>query len=122
VQDQGEIESEGNVIAAPFFGGSYECLLTGSAPDQALYDLAAAEGTAAAAAKGASGELAPPQLYVDGFDAEQIWLQLEMQSADALKRARRLIRKAGDVPRLVLPEMEEALDGGWPLLMASHYA
>ncbi len=52
------------------------------------------------------------ELYVDGFDVEQIWLQLETHSEGALKRARRLFKKAGDVPRLVLPEMEEALDGG----------
>lgn len=50
---------------------------------------------------------------MEGFDAEQIWLQLEMQSEGALKRARRLFKKAGEVPRLVLPEMEEALDGEW---------
>lgn len=87
--------------------------------------MAAAEAAAAAAAKsgarngasvGASVQTPPQQqqpqeLYVDGFDAEQIWLQLEMHSEGALKRARRLFKKAGDVPRLVLPEMEEALDG-----------
>ncbi|CAL8464926.1 g4461 [Coccomyxa elongata] len=76
---------------------------------KALYDLAAAEAAAASTGKGATGA-AGAQLYVEGFDAEQIWLQLEMQSEGALKRARRLFRKAGEVPRLVLPEMEEALD------------
>ncbi|BDA50529.1 probable U3 small nucleolar ribonucleoprotein protein MPP10 at C-terminar half [Coccomyxa sp. Obi] len=76
---------------------------------KALYDLAAAEAAAASTGKGATGA-AGPQLYVEGFDAEQIWLQLEMQSEGALKRARRLFKKAGEVPHLVLPEMEEALD------------
>ena len=80
------------------------------APVQALYDLAATETAAASTGKSTARPILP-QLYVEGFDAEQIWLQLEMQSEGALKRARRLFRKAGEVPRLVPPEMEEALDG-----------
>ncbi len=99
----------------PLLAVSCGCALTMRLVDQALYDLAATEAAGAAAAKGSAGGSALQQLYVEGFDAEQIWLQLEMQSAEALKRARRLLKKAGEVPRLVLPEMEEALDGGWTL-------
>jgi hypothetical protein len=88
---------------------------------QALYDLAVAQGSGSGDALAA---MLPQELYVEGFDAEQIWLQLEAQSGGALKRARRLLKKAGEEPQLMLPEMEEALDGessvayggvGWPL-------
>lgn len=69
----------------------------------------------------AAAEL-PEELYVDGFDAEQIWLQLEAHCGAALKRARRLLRKAGEEPSLMLPEMEEALDGALagPCVHPSH--
>ena len=113
-----------------------------------LYDLAAAS----MGPRGQSGAgAALPELYTEGFDAEQIWLQLDLQvgalwapcfssipqstvqlwdalpaglpccfteqqhaleqAGGALKRARKLMRRAGEVPSLVLPEMEEALDG-----------
>ena len=48
----------------------------------------------------------------DGFDAEQIWLQLELAAGPALKRARKLLKKAGEEPLLLTPETEEAIDGG----------
>ena len=49
---------------------------------------------------------------MDGFDAEQIWLQLEQASVPLLKRVRKLLRKAGSEPRLLLPNVEEDLEGG----------
>ena len=52
-----------------------------------------------------------PELYTEAMDAEQIWLQLDMQLGGALKRARRLMRKAGDVEQLINPDMEGALKG-----------
>ncbi len=52
-----------------------------------------------------------PELYTEGLDAEQIWLQLDMQLGGALKRARRLLRKAGDTEQLINPAMEAVLDG-----------
>ena len=58
-----------------------------------------------------SGEGALPELYTEGLDAEQIWLQLDMQLGGALKRARRLMRKAGEVEQLINPDMEDALKG-----------
>ena len=69
---------------------------------QALY------GIAMSVAK-SNGTL--PELYTENLDAEQIWLQLDMQLGGALKRARRLMRRAGDVERLINPEMEDALKG-----------
>ena len=58
-----------------------------------------------------TGESALPELYTEAMDAEQIWLQLDMQLGGALKRARRLMRKAGDVEQLINPDMEGALKG-----------
>lgn len=68
---------------------------------------------AAAAPVAARGGLPGPlpELYVEGFDAEQIWLQLEAASVPALKRAQRLLKKIGPAPRLLAPETEEAVDG-----------
>ncbi|PRW59087.1 U3 small nucleolar ribonucleo MPP10-like isoform X1 [Chlorella sorokiniana] len=85
---------------------------------KALYDYqaavdssaAAAGGAGAAAAAAAAGPGALPELYIDGFDAEQIWLQLELAAAPALKRARKLLRKVGQEPQLLTPETEEAID------------
>jgi hypothetical protein len=69
---------------------------------QALYGIAMAV---------AKSDGALPELYTENLDAEQIWLQLDMQLGEALKRARRLMRRAGDVERLINPEMEDALKG-----------
>ena len=52
-----------------------------------------------------------PELYIEAMDVEQIWLQLDMQLGEALKRARRLMRKAGNVEQLISPDMEDALRG-----------
>lgn len=52
-----------------------------------------------------------PELHVEGFDAEQIWLQLDMASAQLVRRARRLLKKAGSEPTLLTPETEEDLSG-----------
>ena len=84
-----------------------------------LIDYAAKQVAAGAPIKGTSGSgggalhqtQTQAQIYVDGFDPEQIWLQLDMVSVPAIKRARRLLRKAGDISRLVPEDVEEALDG-----------
>ena len=52
-----------------------------------------------------------PELHVEGFDAEQIWLQLDMASAQLVRRAKRLLKKAGADPSLLTPETEEDLSG-----------
>ena len=52
-----------------------------------------------------------PELYTDSLDAEQIWLQLDMQLCGVLKRAKRLMRKAGDIEQFINPDMEVALKG-----------
>ena len=51
---------------------------------------------------------------MDGFDAEQIWLQLDQATVPLLRRVRKLLRKAGSEPRLLLPNIEEDLEGGGP--------
>lgn len=51
------------------------------------------------------------ELHVEGFDAEQIWLQLDMASAQLVRRAKRLLKKAGSEPSLLTPETEEDLSG-----------
>ena len=70
---------------------------------QALY--------ATALGSGSQSGTALPELYTEGLDAEQIWLQLDMQLGGALKRARRLLRKTGDTEQLIHPAMEAVLDG-----------
>ena len=65
-------------------------------------------GNAAGASQSAS---TLPELYTEGLDTEQIWLQLDMQLGGALKRARRLLRKAGNSQQLINPAMEAVLDG-----------
>jgi hypothetical protein len=62
--------------------------------------------------RGGGGGVVLPELYVDGFDAEQIWLQLDLAIKPALKRARKLLSKAGQDPVLLTREAEDALDGG----------
>ena len=52
-----------------------------------------------------------PQLLLEGFDAEQVWLQLDAQLKGAAQRGRKLLRKAGDVPHLLQPGMQDALQG-----------
>ena len=81
---------------------------------QVLYDYTSSESTAhlagvKPAAATASGVLT--ELHVEGFDAEQIWLQLDMASAQLVRRAKRLLKKAGTDPSLLTPDMEEDLTG-----------
>ena len=52
-----------------------------------------------------------PELYVDGFDAEQIWGQLDAFSGPALKRLRKQVKRLGPDILLLDPETEEALEG-----------
>ena len=77
-------------------------MLSASAAVQALYDYTAS-------AMQADGAL--PELYVDGFDVEQIWGQLDNHTGPALKRARKLLKKLTPDMRLVDPDMEAALAG-----------
>lgn len=50
-------------------------------------------------------------LLLEGFDAEQVWLQLDGQLKGAAQKGRKLLRKAGDVPQLLLPGIEDDLQG-----------
>ena len=52
-----------------------------------------------------------PELYVDGFDAEQIWGQLDAFSGLALKRLRKQVKRLGPDILLLDPKTEEALEG-----------
>jgi U3 small nucleolar RNA-associated protein MPP10 len=51
-----------------------------------------------------------PELYVDGFDAEQIWLQIDLQSGPLIKKARKLLKKVGPNASLLTEETEEMLE------------
>ena len=101
---------------AAFLQPTAELAALAKAAAKALYEYQATlEGTlkssnGAAASDGGHAAVLP-ELYVDGFDAEQIWLQLELAVPPALQRARKLLKKAGQQPQLVTPEMEEAIDG-----------
>ncbi|KAK9841258.1 hypothetical protein WJX74_002726 [Apatococcus lobatus] len=81
--------------------------LTFAAPSQ---DIGAASRSALEALDRFAGAgTERPQLLLEGFDAEQVWLQLDAQLKGAAQRGRRLLRKAGDVPHLLQPGMEDAL-------------
>ena len=91
-------------------GGGYE----NCASLQALYSYATSTSAANAPADrpAAAASLATlPELHVEGFDAEQVWLQLDMASAQLVRRAKRLLKKAGPEPSLLTPETEEDLSG-----------
>ncbi|KAK2078734.1 hypothetical protein QBZ16_003574 [Prototheca wickerhamii] len=83
---------------------------------QASEALAALARAAARSLYGVQAKTMPqalPELYVDGFDPEQIWLQLDMLGAPALKHVRRLLRKLHDKEdslTLLTAQNEEALD------------
>ena len=70
---------------------------------QALYEWTASTAPA--------GDAVLPELYVDGFDAEQIWGQLDAFSGPALKRLRKQVKRLGPDILLLDPETEEALEG-----------
>lgn len=61
-----------------------------------------------------SGMALLPELYVDSFDAEQIWVQVDTATAAALRRARRLIKKAqgggSSSVQLIKEEFQESID------------
>jgi len=48
-----------------------------------------------------------------------VWLQLEAAAPATLRRARRLLKRAGDAPRLLDADTEAALDGAAPVRRAS---
>ena len=52
-----------------------------------------------------------PQLYVEEFDTEQIWGQLDAASGPVLKQLRRRIKRLGPDVQLLDETTEEALDG-----------
>lgn len=81
---------------------------------QALYDYTAGltVATEGNSQRLQTAQTIMPQLHVTGFDAEQIWLQLDMASAHIVRRAKRLLKKAGNEPELLTPEMDEDLEGG----------
>ena len=77
---------------------------------QALYSYTTTSSAKAPADRPAAATIMP-ELHVEGFDAEQIWLQLDMASAQLVRRAKRLLKKAGSEPSLLTPETEEDLSG-----------
>jgi U3 small nucleolar RNA-associated protein MPP10 len=100
---------------AAFLQPTAELVTLAKAATKALYDhkavLDAVSGGVIAISKQSSGIAALSELYVDGFDAEQIWLQLELAAGPALKHARRLMKRATRVSQLMTSETEEAIDG-----------
>jgi len=51
-------------------------------------------------------------LHVDAhFDAEQVWMQLEVQAAPLMRRVRRLVKRAGGAAALVPADVEARVDG-----------
>jgi hypothetical protein len=49
--------------------------------------------------------------YVDGFDPEQIWLQLDTISKSAMKHVKRALHKSANISSVIPEDVEEALDG-----------
>lgn len=72
---------------------------------QALYTLARASSEAITSTTALS------ELYVDGFDSEQIWGQMDASTKPALRKARRKIKKFDLGLKLLDTETEDALDG-----------
>lgn len=50
-------------------------------------------------------------IYVDGFDAEQVWLQLDTISNTAMNHAKRVLKRHSKIDRVIPEDVEEALDG-----------
>ncbi|KAL0024355.1 hypothetical protein WJX79_002946 [Trebouxia sp. C0005] len=107
-----EAFNEAVTSTTAFLQPSEQLSLLARAAAKALYDYTS--GSAIAHLPGdrlkaatASGVLT--ELHVEGFDAEQIWLQLDMASAQLVRRAKRLLKKAGTDPSLLTPETEEDL-------------
>ena len=73
---------------------------------------AAAAQLAAADNDSADDELAQSIHVEDGFDAEQVWLQLELLTGPLLRRSRKLLNRLKQQPpdALVPAEVEEGLD------------
>ena len=53
-------------------------------------------------------------LHVDGFDAEQIWGQLEAHGGSVLRRVRKLVARAGLEPHLLKAAAASQLEGMCP--------
>uniref|UniRef100_A0A7S0WTX1 U3 small nucleolar ribonucleoprotein protein MPP10 n=1 Tax=Pyramimonas obovata TaxID=1411642 RepID=A0A7S0WTX1_9CHLO len=79
-------ESKGAFLVA-----SQELAAGARAAAKVLYAQAAAQLTRTGSSA-ASGLL--PELYTDGFDAEQIWEQISLQHTPLVAKARRILRKA----------------------------
>lgn len=71
---------------------------------QALYDFSSSQALPPSTA-------GLPELHVEGFEAEQIWGQLEASSGPTLKHLRRKFRKLGEDIALLDANTESALDG-----------
>ncbi|DBA80599.1 TPA: hypothetical protein ACH3X1_007858 [Trebouxia sp. C0004] len=107
-----EAFNEAVTSATAFLQPSEQLSLLARSAAKALYDYTSS--AAAAHLPGDKSRAAPAsgvltELHVEGFDAEQIWLQLDMASAQLLRRAKRLLKKAGTDPSLLTPETEEDL-------------
>lgn len=98
--------------ATAFLQPSEELSTLARAAARALYSYAtssSAANTHADRPTAAASLAMLPELHVEGFDAEQVWLQLDMASAQLVRRAERLLKKAGPEPSLLTPETEEDL-------------
>jgi hypothetical protein len=81
-------------------------------PSSSISDAAraAAKALYGYALQSSSSKAAPGgELHVEQpFDAEQIWLQLELHTEPLVKRSRRLLKRVGEAPQLVTPEVRAA--------------
>lgn len=87
---------------------------------QALHDYSQIHGSSAGRGDGTGDAAhrddlaAATALHVHGFDAEQIWGQLELQGGALLRRVRKLVSRAGQVPNLLTDTAAAQLDGAQP--------
>ena len=49
-------------------------------------------------------------LHVDGFDAEQIWVQLDSLSRTAMRQVKRVLQRSAELESVIPQDVEEALD------------
>ncbi len=83
---------------------------------QALHDYGQSRGRSGSGDSAERDEHsdAAAALHVDGFDAEQIWGQLEAHGGSVLRRVRKLVARAGLEPHLLTAAAVSRLEGMCP--------
>ena len=81
-------------------------------PDELLRPSEAVSRAAKQAVKEVIDTMENPSqgLHVDGFDAEQIWVQLDTLSRTAMRRVKRVLQRTANLDSVIPEDVEDALD------------